>query len=331
VLLAGLAAATFCAFCGTVSAQSPPGKTFNVTVAVVNPINSPDYLILIGQQKGFFKSNGINVKVVAVGNTVAALLSGDVQVSNIGVQGMIPMAQGQQLVFLGSVFPVATTVLLVRPGSPLAEHAHQWPQVMQDLKGKKLGVTVAGAVVDNMARYMAKLAGLDPDKDISITAAGNATTLAANLENGVYDAALQLSPFWETELARKKAVSVLDMFKGEGPKELRTMPFTTPAAMRPFLTANPGFAEAFYKALGESMAWAKDPANRAELTAMVAKENGIEAAELADQITTFLNSLSVPSYSRAEWDAGVAMLKANGIDVSRLDYTKDVVEVARTE
>jgi ABC-type nitrate/sulfonate/bicarbonate transport system substrate-binding protein len=202
---------------------------------------------------------------------------------------------------------------------------------MLDLKGKKLGVTTPGAVVDNMAHYMAKLAGLDSDKDISITAAGNATTLAANLENGVYDAALQLSPFWETELARRKAVSVLDMYKGEGPKELHTLPFTTPAAMQPFLTANPGFAEAFYNALSESMAWAKDPANRAELTAMVAKENGVETRELAAQITTFVNSLSAPGYSRAEWDAGVAMLNANGIDVSRLDYAKNVASVARQQ
>lgn len=327
------ASALVLAGCGSSSeASSGPVSKDNpveVKLGIVNPINSPDYLMVVADKKGFFEEQGIKPTVIEAASTVTPLLAGEFDVTNLGVQGMVPLAQGQPLVFLGAVFKTPTVTLLVPKGSPLEAHAHQWPQIMQDLKGKNLGVTVAGGVLDNMAQYMATLAGMDPKTDLSIQAAGNASTLAANLESGTYDAALQVSPLWEKSLARGTVTSVLDMYKGEGPKELQPLPFTTPASTQKFLDAHPGFDAAFFKALTASMEWAKNPANKDELTQIIVTQTGQSAEELAPGIETFVNALDNPTYEQNVWDNGVAMLKSNGIDVSALDYKKDVVAVAQ--
>lgn len=319
--------------CGSSSADSsgPVSKDnpVEVRLGIVNPINSPDYLMVVADKKGFFEENGIKTEIIEAASTVTPLLAGEFEVTNLGVQGMVPLAQGQPLVFLGTVFEVPTVTLLVPKGSPLEANAHKWPEIMQDLKGKNLGVTVAGGVLDNMAQYMATLAGMDPKTDLSIQAAGNASTLAANLESGTYDAALQVSPLWEKSLARGTVTSVLDMYKGEGPEELQTMPFTTPATTRPFLDAHPGFDAAFFKALTTSIEWAKDPANKEELTQIIVDQTKQTPEELAPGLETFVNALNTATYKQSVWDNGVAMLKSNGIDVAALDYSKDVATAAQ--
>lgn len=310
------------------SATTSPAPE-RLRIGVLNPFIATDYLNLVADKKGMFDKHGIDPEFVTSTEPVTPLLSGDLDVANMGANGLVAVSQGRELVFVACTFPTSTVALLVKPNSPVTAVAHKWPDVMVALKGKKVGVTVAGAQIDNTARYMAGLAGLTPDKDITVQAAGNATTLVANLEAGTYDAALVPSPLFETVLARGTAVSVLDVHKGEGPPELKTLPYATPGMTKKFVDEHPGLAQKYYDSIDEAIKWVKTPANLAELTTLVATEVKADPATLKAPLETFLGVLETPKYTRDRWNSATAMMTANGIDLSKAKYENYVFKGAQ--
>src|SRR5262249_54266714 len=62
-----------------------------------------------------------------------------------------------------------------------------------DLRGKKVGVASIGGVSEIAARVVLRKNGLDPDKDVSIIAVGDARTAKSALQSGAIQATV-LSP-----------------------------------------------------------------------------------------------------------------------------------------
>ena len=60
---------------------------------------------------------------------------------------------------------------------------------LADLKGKTFGVPAARGTVDIATRVALKSQGLDPDKDVKITALGSVQAVTAALLSGAIDAA----------------------------------------------------------------------------------------------------------------------------------------------
>jgi len=65
---------------------------------------------------------------------------------------------------------------------------------VQDLKGKKIGVSNAGSSSDIATRVFLKNVGLDPDKDVSIVAVGSLQNRTAALLSGAIDGGLAQPP-----------------------------------------------------------------------------------------------------------------------------------------
>jgi NitT/TauT family transport system substrate-binding protein len=141
----------------------------------------------IAQKLGWFEKAGIKVELVPLpGSTdcVKLVATRDVQVS---LPSMEPLAiirsQGVKAKFFYTAYQGNIYGIAVPADSPVKS--------MADLKGKKIGVTSMASAGVILARALAKQAGLDPDKDISIVVAGEAAQTAALLRSKQLDALSQ--------------------------------------------------------------------------------------------------------------------------------------------
>jgi NitT/TauT family transport system substrate-binding protein len=134
--------------------------------------------------KGFFKDQGLTVEPIFVrgGPTaLAALISGDVDFASVGgAQAPIrSRAKGLDIHIIASQSNYTNYTLL---GSKEAKS-------VEDLRGKIIGVTGAGAFSDFTIRIYLKRNNLDPDKDVTLRAIGGTAVRAIALEKGLIAAA----------------------------------------------------------------------------------------------------------------------------------------------
>jgi len=141
----------------------------------------------IAQKLGWFEKAGIKVELVPLpGSTdcVKLVATHDVQVS---LPSMEPLAiirpQGVKAKFFYTAYQGNIYGIAVPVDSPVKS--------MADLKGKRIGVTSMASAGVVLARALAKQAGLDPDKDISIVVAGESAQTAALLRSKQVDALSQ--------------------------------------------------------------------------------------------------------------------------------------------
>jgi ABC-type nitrate/sulfonate/bicarbonate transport system substrate-binding protein len=134
--------------------------------------------------KGFFKDQGLTLEPIFVrGGPIAitALVSGNVDFASIGgAQAAIRSnARGLDLQIIASLSNYTNYTLL---GSKEAKS-------VEDLRGKIIGVTGAGAFSDFAIRIYLKRHNLDPDKDVTLRAIGGTALRAIALEKSVISAA----------------------------------------------------------------------------------------------------------------------------------------------
>ena len=134
--------------------------------------------------KGFFKDQGLTLEPIFVrGGPIAitALISGNVDFASIGgAQAAIRSnARGLDLQIIASLSNYTNYTLL---GSKETKS-------VEDLRGKIVGVTGAGAFSDFAIRIYLKRHSLDPDRDVTLRAIGGTALRAIALERGVVSAA----------------------------------------------------------------------------------------------------------------------------------------------
>lgn len=143
--------------------------------------------------RGFFKQQGLQIEPILIRGgpaAMAALASGEVEFAQIGgAQAVMrSRARGLEVSIIGSISN-ATNYQLV---------GGKATRSLEDLKGKILGVTGAGAFSDFALRTFLRRQGLDPDKDVTLRAIGGSAVRATALEKNLVAAA----PFTPEETVR---------------------------------------------------------------------------------------------------------------------------------
>ena len=150
-------------------------------------VSSASAPFAIAQKMGWFEKDGIKVELVPLpGSTdcVRLMATKDVQVSLPSVEPLaIIRPQGVKAKFFYTAYQGNIYGIAVPADSPV--------KTMADLKGKKIGVTSMASAGVILARALAKAAGLDPEKDISIVVAGESAQTAALLRSKQVDALSQ--------------------------------------------------------------------------------------------------------------------------------------------
>jgi NitT/TauT family transport system substrate-binding protein len=144
-----------------------------------NPIatNLPMWMAL---EAGIFEQNGLEVELTNIASStgIPAVLAGDVQFAAIGgSETLSASVQGADLAIIGISAPVYPFVFMAQPSISNVEQ----------LKGKKVGVSNVGSSSDIATRVMLRKIGLDPDNDVTIVPVGSLQNRTAALLNGAID------------------------------------------------------------------------------------------------------------------------------------------------
>jgi NitT/TauT family transport system substrate-binding protein len=167
----------------TVPAAAGPA-TLRVSYSNVIADNLPEWMALEG---GFFKQHGLDVQLdnIASSTGIPALLSGQVQVAQLGGSETLSAAAGGGdlviIAIIGGVYPF----VFMAPASIAS---------VDQLKGRKIGVSNIGSSSDIATRVMLRNVGLDPEKDVSIVAVGSLENRMAALLNGAIDGGVAQPP-----------------------------------------------------------------------------------------------------------------------------------------
>jgi NitT/TauT family transport system substrate-binding protein len=228
------------------SASAPASTRAAAPLRVAQSTTSANQLpVWVAADGGLFERNGLRVtnQVITGGSTTtAALLSGQVQiVVGGGSEALSAIANGADLAIVAVTVPKYEYVFEV------ASSVKQ----PSDLKGQHLGVGSIGGNADTALHAALRQYGLDPDRDVVITATGAQTTSLAALNSGAV-AGTMISPPDNLTAEKQGAHPLLNM------ADLPVYTATGVVYMqRSFLGANRAVVQSFVDSLIQATARVK--------------------------------------------------------------------------
>lgn len=196
--------------------------------------------VWVAREEGIFAKYGLDVEPIFLrGGQVAtlALAAGDPPIVNIGLVVQANLA-GHNLVLVAAVETKYDQVVFARPGITSLEQ----------LKGKKYGISGFGAATHHAANMLFKHLGFEPNKDVSLVASGPDAERLAAVASGKVDAA----SFTSSSAAMARKSGFVELFQiGDLGIEVQGNGFAT---TRSYITGNrdtvksalKGFVEAIY-------------------------------------------------------------------------------------
>jgi len=146
-------------------------------------------LMHIGKDRGLFAKYGLTTEVVYIpgGSTnVQVLISGNLDLSQLsGAPGVAANLEGADLVYFVGLLDKLNYQLITRPEI----------RSVEQLKGKKFGVSRFGSSADFGMRAMLKRAGVDPVKEATILQIGDEPARIAAIKSGSIDGTVANAPF----------------------------------------------------------------------------------------------------------------------------------------
>jgi ABC-type nitrate/sulfonate/bicarbonate transport system substrate-binding protein len=148
-------------------------------VAYVSP-SITQSLPWVARETGILAKYDLTAEVVLITGSprlVQSLIAGDVDVVFAGVTALIrARARGADVAILGAPANVSSQKLMVGRSSKIRR--------LEELKGAVIGVSQYGSEADTFARNALAIAGLRPDKDVTILQLGGHPQVAAAMAAG---------------------------------------------------------------------------------------------------------------------------------------------------
>ncbi len=278
VLAGGVAACGSDNDSGSDSSGSSGGVT-NVTMMAF-PGQSYRLPFLVADQEGFFKDHNIAFKFVDQPNTITGTQAMAATKANVGFLSSVTEVQGFQAgqtypFFCGGIDVLQTTLIAdTNSDLPSIDDGSTWQEVLQGLKGKKIGIqTPVGSGLQILFSAALKEAGLS-DSDVTyVNLGGTPTTVQAALANGSIDVA-QINPPG-TQLLASQGYGKPLIYMADGPDVYKNT-FGSGLVVDPnWLKSNSDAAKNFCDAYNEGVKWVQDPANADAAAAILAKDTGV--------------------------------------------------------
>ena len=222
---------------GLYSSTSSAQEKKNLRVVFTGLAWNSELPFRVALARGFFKAQGLEVQPIFVRGgpaALAALSSGEVDFAEIGGAQAImrSRARGLDGVIIGAISN-ATNYQIVGSKST---------RTLDDMKGKIVGVTGAGAFSDFAMRIFLRRKGIDPDRDVTLRAIGGSNLRAGALEKGLV-AAAPFAPDDTVRLTRLGFPMLANL------SDTLVIPQTILTSRVDFLEKNPETSKRFLKAL----------------------------------------------------------------------------------
>ena len=256
-LLALAAASTFAAL---------PAHAETSTLRIQDYPGIGNFLVRIANANGYCEKHGIKCELRPIPQAplgLQTLLAGDIEVA-FGPPEVLVQAvnKGADLRVVGSGARAPTFFLMAGADLATPNESKGYPAVMQDFKGKKIGVTARGSAAEFQLKTMLQGAGMKAD-DVTIVAVGSPNTAFPAIKNKQIDGLMLFSPMDGFCEVTKACRVVVDPRQGQGPKELLGVDgaANVQTVTASFAAANPKTIEAYRSAMAEAEAFAQKPGN----------------------------------------------------------------------
>src|SRR5215467_11543252 len=163
--------------------------------------------IWVAHDAGFFAKEGLEDQIILIPSATQlaqVTVAGDVDVSSLGGGPLIAAAlSGADLKVFGNNV------------NKMIFSLHTKPEVksVEELRGKRIGVSRFGSSSDVSARYALRKYNLDPQRDVILLQLGSMANMFSALKSGVVEGAMVSPPtqFLSEKVGFKELISVTDM------------------------------------------------------------------------------------------------------------------------
>jgi len=140
----------------------------------------------VARDRGYYRQEGLDAQLIVMPSALGtqALLGGNVKFSTAGGAGLLPILRGAPIRFMFTTFNRPMFWLYSRSDI----------RSVENLKGKKVGVSSLGSGPDSLLREVLKKHGLDGGRDVAILPVGSGTARFFALQAGTVDAAMLSIP-----------------------------------------------------------------------------------------------------------------------------------------
>ena len=211
--------------------------------------------LTIAEQRGYFKDEGLEVKISDFAGGSAALravVGGSAEVVSGAYEHTISL-QGKKQYFRAFVLQGRLPQIALGVAADKAAAFKSF----RDLKGMKIGVSAPGSSTHNLVKQLLSKAGLDPNKDVSIVGAGVGARAIAAMKSGEIDALSNVDPVM-TKLEMDGAVKIVaDTRTLKGTQEVWGAPLPAGCLYAPvaFVQKYPNVAQALANAIVRADQW----------------------------------------------------------------------------
>jgi len=217
------------------SSDAPPQQARPIKVAYAF-ISAETLPIWVGQDQKLFEKYGLRVEAVPLqtsAQVAPAMTSGDVQIALTTGTGELEfdVAGGDHVIVAGYSNDMRY-FLMAKPEI----------QRVEDLRGKKIGITRRGGAIDIAAHIFVDRHGMEYGRDVAILELGTAQNQIQGLEAGVVDAAIVALP--TNLLAERAGFHLVEDTKQLGVKN----PTNVIAVRRGYLASNRELVRDYLKA-----------------------------------------------------------------------------------
>lgn len=235
--------------------------TANVAVYPGSLVAVPAY---VGKAEGIYARHGLDVTLIDFRNApeaTAALFSGDIDLmSNSPGNMMLVNSRGKNLVNIVDNYPAPVWSIVVQNDLATPNQSAGYPAMMQDLKGKTIGVPGIGSDGHNFARRFLGDAGFDPEQAATFLAVGLGPDALAAFKAGQLDAVMAIEPV-QSVLVNQGGRVLVDLQSDTTVPEFASWTSSTYSTTREHADENAEMMKRFQAAQAESIAFIRDPAN----------------------------------------------------------------------
>lgn len=249
----------------------------------------------VADSEGIYKKNGLDVKLVPVtsgGASVSGGISGAFTVTDGAAADLTfpVIEQGEHIKGLVNYMEHNYYELIARSGLSLPNKDKPYPENLQDLKGKIVGVTGLGAFTDKMLRGL--LADAHLTNQVKIVPVGVGQTAISALNSGKIDAYTAYPPLPSTMDAQNIKYQVI-MSTDNFPARYKSYLLNHLVTTQNEIDSQPKLIKNFCTASSDALKWMQDPANFDALKKLVNKHlPGLPDAILTKGLHSWLKVFS---------------------------------------
>ena len=248
-----------------------------ITIGSTNPTGAAALPFVMAEKKGLFKKEGLNAATVIMQNAVVVngVLSRNLDYGAT-IANFIGAAKGG--------LPVRVVMSLM-DGSDHALVGDAGIKRVEDLRGKRIGISSFGGAPHNQTVMILRKYGMNPDRDVTFLQIGGGAARYMSLESGAIHATMLVPPL--NKVAREKGFNELLFFN-----DVMRVPLSGLSVHVDKIKENPDEIVKMIKAVLAGIEYIR--ANKSEILAFLDKTWGIKSAAVREGFYTDMIDL----YSR---------------------------------